>query len=115
MILNEAIENAEKKAEEIRNEAEHYEIAGVNIYGCEERAQEWEQFAEWLKELKQLREQAEWIPVSERLPEEDNQYLICFNDGELDLDYYCRGFLNYSGVIAWMPLPKPYKAESDES
>ncbi len=57
MTLDEAIENAEEKAEEIRNEAEHYEIAGVNIYGCEERAQEWEQFAEWLKELKLLKEQ----------------------------------------------------------
>ncbi len=27
------------------------------------------QLAEWLKELKRLREQTGWIPVSERLPE----------------------------------------------
>ena len=44
MTLDEAIKNAEEKAEEIRNEAEHYGIAGVNIYGCEERA-----LAEWIK------------------------------------------------------------------
>ena len=76
MTLDEAIENAEEKAEEIRNEAEHCEIAGINIYGCEERAQEWEQFAEWLKELKLLREQTRWIPVNERTPEDRRTVLV---------------------------------------
>ena len=48
------------------------------------------------------------ILVSERLPEEDDEYLICFDNGELNLDYYCRGSFSYSGVIAWMPLPRLY-------
>ena len=77
-------------------------------------AEDHRQLAEWLKELKQLREQTRWIPVSKRLPEEDNQYLICFYDGELELDYYCRGSFSYSGVIAWMPLPEPYESQESE-
>ena len=57
-------------------------------------------------------EQARWIPVSERLPEDDGLYLVyteeqpfvCpFEDGEFFIDE----------VIAWMPLPQPYKAESE--
>ena len=60
-----------------------------------------------------LLEQTEWIPVSERLPEKDDLYLICFDDGEYDLVYFSKGAFSYSGVIAWMPLPKPYKAEME--
>lgn len=133
MILNEAIENAEEKAEEIRNEAEHYEIAGVNIYGCEERAQEWEQFAEWLKELKQLREQTRWIPVNKGLPKaeygESDSVLVCFENETQDVLYFDGSNWRYptgetyisvnhkngfhNKVIAWMPLPEPYTIESE--
>ena len=142
MTLDEAIENAEEKAEEIRNEAEHYEIAGVNIYGCEERAQEWEQFAEWLKELKRLREQTRWIPASEMLPEErewvgtkrfgttksDEVYVtfecpdgnrftehLAFQNGRIP-PYKQREmevFFKGAVPIAWKPLPEPYKVESE--
>ena len=59
-------------------------------------------------------EERQWTPVSERLPEKDDQYLICSDDGEYNLDYFCRGAFSYSGVIAWMPLPAPYKVESEE-
>ena len=48
-----------------KNNAE-YERTHGNLEGC----LEFRQLAEWLKELKQLREQTRWIPVSERLPEE---------------------------------------------
>lgn len=54
-----------------------------------------------------------WIPCSERLPEECGRYLVC-NDGVAWIaDFFnstwfgkrCR----YSDVIAWQPLPTPYK------
>lgn len=54
-----------------------------------------------------------WIPVSERLPEKDDLYLICFDDGEYDLVYFCKGAFSYSGVIAWLPLPEPYREDGD--
>ena len=60
-----------------------------------------------------------WIPVSERLPEEDGLYLIstCMNCIDTCLFYKDDDeyvWVDYEeSVIAWMPLPKPY-AESEE-
>ena len=66
----------------------------------------------------------EWIPCSERLPEENDNYFvtISFDIGgkepvrEVYKDFFSASSQKwlYHGeeVIAWMPLPKPYKAES---
>ena len=54
-----------------------------------------------------------WIPVSERLPEKDELYLVYFDDGEYELAYFSNGVFSYSGVVAWMPLPEPYKEVSE--
>ncbi len=62
----------------------------------------------------QPKPKTKWIPVSERLPEKDDLYLVYFCDGEYELVYCSRGKFTYSGIIAWMPLPKPYKAESED-
>lgn len=62
-----------------------------------------------------------WIPVSERLPEEETDVLICNIDGDIalsrgsystevkdDFIWYTSGW-RFGKVIAWMPLPQPYK------
>ena len=59
-----------------------------------------------------------WIPCSERLPEETGSYLISgvwgsgkFAVGDCDFsvnDGYFRTAWNFD-VLAWMPLPEPYK------
>ena len=58
-----------------------------------------------------------WIPVSEKLPEQEGWYLISLGDktyGGADVDMYCKGWVKYgTHVLAWMPLPEPYKAESE--
>ena len=75
MTLEEAIKHAEEKAEELRNEAEHYEIAGVNVYGCEECAKEHDQLAEWLKELKVFKSRkGQWLRMSDLSEQEDDRY-----------------------------------------
>ena len=69
----------------------------------------------------------EWIPVTERLPEESTAVLVwCPERKNIYCAYYeeknwwifgaCFAKLTKvtSKVIAWMPLPQPYKAESEE-
>ena len=79
-------------------------------------------------ELYHLPSAQQWIPVEERLPEDGVYVLIC--DGEHFKDYDCKngaysqiavGWTEHgefrcwddrthmSRVIAWMPLPEPYK------
>ena len=68
---------------------------------------------------------SKWIPISERLPEEEEYILLSFanytgldigryeNDGENDKFYPGDDEKSYSSygifVNAWMPLPEPYK------
>ena len=77
--------------------------------------------------------QTRWIPVSERLPEEDKQVLVteCFTgisgkkiysislasrygDDWVTVDDEYKLDPSRYKVVAWMPLPEPYKAESEE-
>ena len=57
----------------------------------------------------------QWIPCSEKLPENGHYYLKCSKYGNVASDYYWDGFENAKKygeeVVAWMPLPKPYKAD----
>ena len=56
-----------------------------------------------------------WIPCSERLPENHNNIIICTANGYVNTGYYGTSkFLDmnsypYEDVVAWMPLPEPYK------
>ena len=64
-------------------------------------------------------EPMQWIPVSERLPEESDLYLVSVADASayVDATYYdvkegkWRELEWNEEVIAWMPLPKPYESE----
>lgn len=57
-----------------------------------------------------------WIPVSEGLPEENGHYLTTTMYNEVYCDYWEEERFNRTeAVIAWMPLPAPYKAESEEA
>lgn len=73
--------------------------------------------------------QPKWIPCSERMPEpESATYWVCTDTGcqcscrwtnhnrfwpSLLTDWHWNPFdtPQYSKVIAWMPLPEPYKGE----
>lgn len=69
-------------------------------------------------------QQTAWIPVEERLPDIDQSVLICTKYGEItdgyrwnEKDWFCAwGEYNgahvggeYDLIVAWMPLPEPYK------
>ena len=66
-----------------------------------------------------------WIPCSERLPEHGGRYLISVLDGinrRTTVAPYlprCKawamnGRMAYWKVIAWMPLPEPYREEEQD-
>ena len=55
-----------------------------------------------------------WIPVSERLPEEHGEYLVTDKYGRVTSGLWIGNAKRWKDVIAWMPLPEPYKAESEE-
>lgn len=68
----------------------------------------------------------QWIPVTERLPEKNGEYLVteidCITSERLtDIAYYddfiCtnNGFHKANDIAAWMPLPKPWKGDKDET
>ena len=53
-----------------------------------------------------------WIPCSERLPEKDGEYLTTTEDGLCDVESYGDGEWFYDDVVAWAPLPKPWKGDA---
>jgi hypothetical protein len=99
--------------------------------GCDIAEDNWcpscqrEQFIELLKALPSAQQ---WIPCSERLPEDKEEiYWVCTDTwyqcqcrwtnnpyGLGSLDRYSWHFLDisqYSKVVAWMPLPELYEEE----
>lgn len=63
----------------------------------------------------------DWIPVEERLPEDERMVLVTYmtKSGIPSVDRarfdgkYWRGSGFMGRVIAWRPLPKPYKPKKD--
>lgn len=77
-----------------------------------------------LPSVKPQESETRWIPVSERLPEKNVEVLATTEWGSITIaerysanDYFINdGATNADEdeIIAWMPLPKPYKAESED-
>ena len=88
-------------------------------------------YFEFCGEAKVVSDNNGWIPVSERLPEESDYYMACiYNDEADDYDFRktwfahaddydmdeseWRELYDFERVIAWQPLPEPYREEVDE-
>lgn len=122
------------KAKEIAIERME-EVEQYRALGTVEELKEAKKLLEKLEELKFANEQSktDWIPCEERLPELDggNEYFkqskcvlvaIEWLDGEIteEVGWYNEGGAwNHDSknckVIAWQPLPQPYKKEGNSN
>lgn len=75
--------------------------------------------------INNLAEKGCWIPCSEDMPKDTKTKFITFSDGSVEAGYYSEGKwwcigdginleVKTKGVIAWMPLPEPYKEGDKE-
>ena len=75
-----------------------------------------EEYSKMAKELAELRQQNQWIPVRERLPE-PGIYLVTCDDKDYPVKrmrmkgicFYDHNGIYDGKVLAWMLLPEPYK------
>ena len=97
----------------------------IEIIKCGDISNRWGKDGEEVEKMAiKALAQTRWIPVSERVPE-DGEEVLCFLGSEEMAVLFRRndwgqnewvdgGFATGSyDVVAWMPLPKPYKAESE--
>ncbi|MFR1834221.1 MAG: DUF551 domain-containing protein [Lachnospiraceae bacterium] len=78
------------------------------------------------EEVEQIKESRRWIPVEERLPEDDDSVILCTIHGSVKEGTYTERygyamrkvfftencFEELCDTTAWMPLPEPYRPEN---
>ena len=74
---------------------------------------------EWLLKTHWKKGDTEWIPVSERLPNFNDIVLVSVDCDYPELKvvltiYQADGYWFDGKIKAWMPIPEPYKAESED-
>ena len=130
MTLDEAIKHCEEVADAGEKYCDtHYdeEYATDNYRLSNKCASEHRQLAEWLKELKERRESDRqkildkmlgWISIKDREPQDEGDYLVCFDDGFIATTSYVDNdwelWADAGEVVAWMPLPEPYEEVSED-
>lgn len=111
----------------LRKHADTFEKSGLSVDGI---VKDYRESADVIEELSAKLQSANmerssqyynggWIPVSEMLPEKYTYTLWCASSGYVRSDYFNGEFWEDAKkycyeIIAWMPLPEPYKAESEE-
>lgn len=93
---------------------------------------EFEKAVQMLLDCAEEKLNSSWIPVTEKLPrEEPNTYWVCTHNGcqcecrwtnvnpfwsyeTTDWHWNIADIPQYTKVVAWMPLPKPYDLESED-
>ena len=57
----------------------------------------------------------QWIPCSKRLPDQNGKYLVVGRQKAINILKFDGGrWYGKWGVVAWMPLPSPYREEATE-
>lgn len=72
-----------------------------------------------LKILGNMKQESRWIPATEKSPNKDGLYLVSVKNDHLrryskTCWYSNKNWFARQDVVAWQPLPEPYKAENEE-
>ena len=72
---------------------------------------------EFIEDLPSAQPETQWTPCSERLPKEGH-YLVQDVIGVREVGLYTKyGWIvedHMGKIVAWMPLPTPYREENDD-
>ena len=81
---------------------------------CKEWSEQWSGYED-AEEKDRL---GQWIPCSERLPENNTDVIVCFYSGTVtEMRYWGNGIFQgiyehtTKVIVAWMQLPEPYREE----
>lgn len=130
-----AIDALDEQIEQCNRALSSFDISPKDEYAIKVERASLKAYRELLENLPSAQPEQRWAPVTERLPENDNEVLITVWDAEDDYVEVYKGF--YQGhewwtqwchgcskikdepcgeniVIAWMPLPEPYRGGKKE-
>lgn len=104
-------------------EALEMSIKALEQKSYKSEARRWKRrYLDLKQRIFKLESEQKWISCNERLPESDGRYLVTYeryNEYRVTVDEYRKkqkgnyGFLFVKYVIAWMPLPEPYRSGNE--
>ncbi len=87
---------------------------------CYELVSELKGYKELKKKEKSQRQIGNWIPCSERMPDTEESVLLSLRNLDICVGFNANtegrfyvvgdGYVEYENVLAWQPLPEPYKS-----
>ena len=93
------------------------EVLAVNMALCRKLWDESNQIIQSILDALAEKKERKWIPVSDRVPEDDRLVIVCTESGQVYTDYYFDDkpdFWRLAKIIAWQDLPRAYKKEDSE-
>ena len=100
-------------------EAIHEDADWLAAQGSDWQVERMERDKSILKSLPSAEPEQHWIPLADKEPTEEGEYLVTFDDGfVVTTGYYDGDFELWADAgepIAWMPLPEPWKGADDEA
>lgn len=127
-LTKNTIENALIKLPSVEPEkCSHEDIAKAfqmgTAFGFGKKYDEMDKVIEEVKKASTPKPETRWIPISKRLPE-DGTWNIFTDGNTMSIERYKADAMDHfypegrwfslDKVIAWMPLPEPYRAESED-
>ena len=94
-------------------------LTGKSKY-YDESPEDWSEIWDVIEGMPLVHPESKWIPVTERLPEVNDTYIVSYEDASVPMDWFNGHWFFYrtnpaveeTGTItAWQPFPERYKEE----